>query len=204
MTKIAYKGVVKLACGSYKRLGPSICSRHAILMTELEDIVLNAINEHISKLCNIEAAVTKASSFNRKGNDIGKRIALLSNNIESTKMKKMNLYSDYQDKLLTREEFVEYNSSYIKNIESMTREIQRLKSELNTSPVEETKKQWFQNLIKLKKIDELSRELLLSCIDLIYISELKKSSENTDKKIVLEIVFNFKDKIEELQEATGL
>lgn len=204
MTKIAYKGVVKLACGSYKRLGPSICSRHAILMTELEDIVLNAINEHISKLCNIEAAVTKASSFNRKGNDIGKRIALLSNNIESTKMKKMNLYSDYQDKLLTREEFVEYNSSYSKNIESMTREIQRLKSELNTSPVEETKKQWFQNLIKLKKIDELSRELLLSFIDVIYISEPKKSSENTDKKIVLEIVFNFKDKIEELQEATGL
>ena len=204
MTKIAYKGVVKLACGSYKRLGPSICSRHAILMTELEDIVLNAINEHISKLCNIEAAVTKTSSFNRKGNDIGKRIALLSNNIESTKMKKMNLYSDYQDKLLTREEFVEYNSSYSKNIESMTREIQRLKSELNTSPVEETKKQWFQNLIKLKKIDELSRELLLSFIDVIYISEPKKSSENTDKKIVLEIVFNFKDKIEEVQEATGL
>ena len=66
------------------------------------------------------------------------------------------------------------------------------------------KKKWFQNLIKLKKIDELSRELLLSFIDVIYISEPKKSGENIDKKIVLEIVFNFKDKIEELQEATGL
>ena len=204
MTKIEYKGIVTLACGSYKRLGPSICSRHAILMTELEEIILNAINEHISKLCNIEAAITKASSFNRKNNDIGKRIDMLSNNIENTKSKKLKMYGDYQDSLLTKEEYIEYNNSYNKSIELMTNEIQRLQCELNTSPMKETQKEWFKNLIKYKRISRLSRELLLSFIDVIYISEPKKTSVNTDKKIVLEIVFNFKDKIEELQEVTGL
>jgi len=204
MTKIRYKGVETLTCGSYKRLGSDVCTRHGILMTELEDIVLSSINEHITRLCNIEAAITKASSFNRRNNDIGKRIAVLSNNIEGVKLKKRNMYSDYQDKLLTREEYIEYNNSYTKNIEFMTKEIERLKEELSTSPIEETQKSWFQNLIKERKIDSISRELLLSFIDVIYISEPKKMSKKTDKKIVLEIVFNFKDKIDELQAVTGL
>lgn len=204
MTKIRHKDVITLTCGSYKRLGSDVCTRHGILMTELEDIVLNAINEHITKLCNIESAITKASSFNRRNNDIGKRIAVLNGNIESLKTKKRNMYSDYQDKLLTREEYIEYNNSYTKNIEFMSKEIERLKEELTTSPIEETQKSWFQNLIKERKIDSLSRELLLSFIDVIYISEPKKMSKKTDKKIVLEIVFNFKDKIDELQAVTGL
>lgn len=204
MTKISYKGVITLACGSYKRLGPKICTRHGILMTELEDVVLDAINEHITKLCNIEAAITKASSFDRRNNDIEKRIATLTNNVEGIKLKKRSMYSDYQDNLLTREEYIEYNNSYTKNIGFMVKEIERLKEELSTSPMEETQKSWFQNLIKLRKIDSLSRELLLSFIDVIYISEPKKTEKNTDKKIVIEIVFNFKDKIEELQVATGL
>lgn len=204
MTKIRHKDVITLACGSYKRLGSDVCTRHGILMTELEDIVLNAINEHIIKLCNIESAITKASDFNRRNNDIGKRIAVLNGNIESLKSKKRNMYSDYQDKLLTREEYVEYNNSYTKNIEFMSKEIERLKEELTTSPIEETQKPWFQNLIRERKIDSISRELLLSFIDVIYISEPQKRGKKTDKKIVLEIVFNFKDKIDELQAVTGL
>ncbi len=204
MTKIRYKGAETLTCGSYKRFGSDVCTRHGILMTELEDIVLSAINEHIAKLCNIEAAITKVSSFNRKNNDIEKRISVLTHNIEGLKMKKRNMYSDYQDKLLTREEYIEYNNSYTKTIEFMSKEIEHLKAELSTSPIEEAQKLWFQNLIKERKIDTLSRELLLSFIDVIYISEPPKNSKKTGKKIVLEIVFNFKDKIDELQVATGL
>ena len=84
---------------------------------------------------------------------------MLNGNIESLKTKKRNMYSDYQDKLLTREEYIEYNNSYTKNIEFMSKEIERLKEELTTSPIEETQKSWFQNLIKERKIDSLSREL---------------------------------------------
>lgn len=204
MTKIAYNGIVTLACGSYKRLGPSICTRHSILMKELEDIVLNAINEHISKLCNIEAAITKASTLAKRSSDILTRITMLTMNIENFKAKKRDMYGDYQDKLLTREEFIEYNNSYTQKIERTTNEIQRLKDELNTSHIEETQKEWLQNLVKSKKVKGVSRELLISFIDVIYISEPKEKVKKEDEKIVLEIVFNFKDKINELQEAKGL
>ena len=52
------------------------------------------------------------------------------------------MYSDYQDKLLTREEYIEYNNSYTQNIEFMTKEIERLKEELSASPIEETQKSY--------------------------------------------------------------
>ncbi len=204
MTKIRRGGIEALCCGSYKRLGSDICTRHGILLKELNDIVLDAINKHIERLCNIEAAITKAAAYDKINNDIEKRISLLRSNIENIKQKKRSMYTDYQDMLLTREEYIEYNNSYTKDIEFMSKEILRLQKELKASSADETQKEWFLKLIKHKKLDCLTRELILAFIDVIYISESPKNSEKKDKKIVLEIVFNFKDKINELQEAAGL
>ncbi len=194
MTKINSRGVTYLACGSYKRLGSSICSRHNIRMSELYDIVLDAINEHIQKLCNIEAAITNTSVFKKRNSDMEKRIEALQDSVENLKTKKKSMYSDYQDKLLTREEYIEYSSMYAKDIQFMSNEIARLNEEIATSPKQEVEKEWFQNLIRYKKISSLSREALMSFIDVIYVSE------PSPKKIILEIVFNFKDKISSLEE----
>ncbi len=204
MTKISYKGVDQLACGSYKRLGSTICTRHGILMDKVYEIVLNSINEHISKLCDIETAITNTAKFDKRNRDIEKRLNILQNNIERVKHKKINLYNDYQDKLLTREEFIEYNAKYTEEIEFSENEILRLRQDLHISPIEETQKAWFQNLIKNKKSDSLSRELILSFIDVIYVSEPKKNIKKKGKKLVVEIVFNFKEKIRQLQEVSGL
>ena len=195
MTKVKRDRGETLICGSYKRLGTDVCSSHEVNMAELKHIVLDAINSHIKKLCDIKAAVSETTKFSKGIDELNIRIEQLKDKVDVLKQKKRGLYEDYKDNLITRAEYVEYNNSYADEVGRINNEITRLTEETKTSPLQEVNKQWFNGLVEYGCAQELTRELLMTFIDVIYVSEKNK------KNIELEIVFNFSEKIDELEKS---
>ncbi len=170
LTKVTRSGEDYLVCGSYKRFGTEICTRHSIKLSTLSQTVLGAINEHIKALCDVRGAVRGADLFRAEDNDLRRRISRLECGRDNIKTKKKNMYGDYQDGLVTREEYIEYGRLYARDIDALQREIERLREELEHTSKREIEEALFQNLIERKSVAVLARELLSLFTESVYVS----------------------------------
>ena len=55
MVKTRSAGGIYYSCGSYKRYGPTVCTRHSISHAVLEGIVLNDLNRVVSAVQDLRA-----------------------------------------------------------------------------------------------------------------------------------------------------
>ena len=194
-----------LICGTYKRVGKTYCSPHNILLKDLSDIVLNAINTHIKKLCDLEKIVLKNDVADVKLKALQARLKNAQDSLCKVQANKRRLYDDYRDDILTREEYMQYKSEYELQIKSLENTIRSIESEQNVSLKDNVMSPWFQKLKQYGTIDTLTREAIQSFIERIYISEDKSSKDKNSKESMrIEIVFNFQDKIDDISASIPL
>ncbi len=174
-----------LVCGTYKRLGAKICTRHEISITDLSNIVSNAINRHINELCDAKKIVFEQEVSKQKKLALKKQLKTLENIIAEKKQRKLGLYEDYRDKLITKEEFVEYGNNYLDEIKKLMHNIDALNKEINLNPQKNDGEEWLKRMTNNKNNLDLNRELILTFIDVIYVT-----GTNMDDRTV-EIYFNF-------------
>ena len=184
MSKIVNKYKTKIVttyvCGTYKRYGSDICYRNAIKSDELERIILEKINTQLEKIDKFN--LTNKNNDGNNSEEIHKYQLLL----EKIYAKKKGIYEDYKDDLLTKDEYIAYKNDYLKDEERIKGQIELLQQEDDYSS--ETN-QWLERLNKYKKIDKLTRELVVELIDRIIISHHKNSDGND---IDVKIIFKFK------------
>lgn len=170
MAKIQYKksnGMIKYRyiCGSYKRYGSGVCTRHAIEEEVLEKAVLAKLNEYIAKSSIIIEGLNEQQAENE---------SIVSRNntlIETIKIKKKKLYESYANGIITLEEYQDYKKDY----EAEERKYHTLieQSEQQEDTIENEKVQWLKKLQAQKKIEKLDREILVETLDKIYVYEEK-------------------------------
>ena len=84
----------------------------------------------------------------------------------------MNLYEDWKNGYLSKEEYIEYKRKYENDIERLKININRLKIENQKCKLKNKEhNEWIDKFNKQKGIIELSRDIMMELIDCIYVKE---------------------------------
>lgn len=180
MSKVTHKNIKTYICGTYKRYSKDLCYRNPIKESELEEIVLNKINEQVSKIDHFDEI--KVSLQNNFDKDI-KKFNIMLNKIHD---RKKGIYEDYREGILTKEEYLSYKEDYIKEETSLKQQIQQLSKE--SKNIEE-RNEWLQNINKYKHINKLTRELVSELIEKIIITH---TGDKDGNDIEVNVIFKFK------------
>ena len=160
-------------CSTYRKKSHMLCTKHTIKVEKLSQAVLQAINLHIDLLIDIDEIIRKInkSSYQKtKNENIDNIINSKQKDISKISNFKMNLYEDWKNGDITKEEYLQYRQKYENNIERLKRNIDRLQKEKYKNH-NVNKNDWIEKFIMHRSITELSRDIMMELIDSIYVYE---------------------------------
>ncbi|PWJ48104.1 recombinase family protein [Faecalicatena contorta] len=179
-------------CSAHKA-DKTVCSTHNISEDILREALLEIINKTVIALVekniflkHYEKEAKAEYSICR----LEKEIRHLEKEIEHYKDRKKSLWDDYDDEILSQQEYNRLRGVYESKITSYQMEIVKMQ-ELIKGYAEHMEEvyEWLKHLAEYQNITELDRKVLLYLIDWIYIYK--------DKSI--KVVFKYKDELQELR-----
>lgn len=177
MSKTNHPGGVYYCCGSYKRYGPSVCTRHGIAHRDLEQLVLDDLNKIISSVEDLHAMAQEAQESAKAPDRRAEQERLLGSLSRVQRLRK-EAYEDYKDGLISREDYLRYKKDYQEQEDRLSAQLEHLQ--------EQDKRQeespWISQLLKLGKLTELDRATVAETIKEILVYEDH-----------VEITYNFSD-----------
>lgn len=187
-------------CGSYQNAGRKACTSHYIKEDVLKEIVLRDLNAIVAGMKTLKELVEnaerdaktkkKASSTEIYSMDIEKT----KEDIERKKQLRKKVFEEYALGNISNEEYMEYGEEYAKAEMELTQKLFDLEKKLKgQEEVSVFDLPWVRHLIEHKEITELTREIVVEMIDVIYIYE--------DKRI--KICYNFSNEYENLMKLVG-
>lgn len=182
-------------CGTYVRVGKNACSSHYIREDVLKRIVLDDLNQIIAMMTNlkevVEQAKEKAKSLDNTAKLYDEEIEKSSMELQKIRKLKQKVFEEYALGTISGQEYSEYREQYIqkeKQLESKLSELQGKQEQRQDVSVFELP--WIKKLMEHKKIEELTRDIIVEMVDVIYIY--------IDKRI--KIRYNFSDEYEGLMQ----
>ena len=166
MVKTKRAGGIYYSCGSYKRYGPTVCTKHSISHAVLEEIVLHDLNQIISSVQNLQSLAEEAKQPSSRGR-AGER-ERLEGGLERLYRLKKSAYEDYRDGLIRREDFMRYQSDYERQERELSAQLQQLeesqRDDLLLHP-------WVQSLLQHGKLTSLDRVTVAETVRQILVFE---------------------------------
>lgn len=180
-------------CGTYSTKSKKHCTRHGISQKVLKEAVLKAIQLQISTVVNVEKLLSQViikPKVNLKNKFIEDSIIKMENELLKTKNIKKSLYEDWKQEMITREEYISYSKEYQDKIEELEIKLDKLNKERKNykDNIIESKNTWMEVFKKYNNITELTREVVLDLIDVVYVHENKK----------ITIVFKYDDELKKV------
>lgn len=176
-------------CSGYKN--GTGCSSHITKCDVIEDVILLALKNQVELFIDVEKMIQeikKTTYKDTKTKLVNQNIFYKKNELNLYKKYKFKIYEDYQENLITKNEFLEYSMKYQKNIDDTIKIIEKLKEETKSISKNGFKDlKFIKDLKKYKNISYLERSLIVSLINKIEILENKK----------IAIYFNFSDEFKE-------
>ena len=166
MVKTRRAGGIYYSCGSYKRYGPTVCTKHSISHAVLEEIVLHDLNQIISSVQNLQTLAEEAKQPSSRGRS-GER-ERLEGGLERLYRLKKSAYEDYRDGLIRREDFMRYQSDYERQERELSAQLQQLE---NGQEEDLLLHPWVQSLLQHGKLTSLDRVTVAETVRQILIFE---------------------------------
>lgn len=164
------------------------CSSHSFEQSKLERTVLRAIIKQIEIILDTDELL-KAMGKSKIENAHIKRLdlAIDQKNSELDRYRdfRMKLYEALNDDLIDRDEYEKMRSKYAGMIEETEGVIRQLSADREKSLTNTTPRDWMASIAKFKGITELSREVVITLVDKVYVYE--------DKHIRID--FNFRNEL---------
>ena len=111
--------------------------------------------------------------------------------IDRCKDMRMNLYEAYNDNLINREEYDKMRQKYTTQLEAEEAALCRLREEYaKEQEISSINTDWIQEFKRFQGVTELTRELVVTLIDKVYVYE--------DKRVKIE--FNYRNELEYIYE----
>lgn len=165
-------------CGTYRKKSNKLCTKHTIKVEELENAILEIIKMHIDKFVNIDESLEKIDRLDIKklqNQNIEKMKIEKEKEIERINKIKRNLYEDWKNDYITKEEYLEYKRKYENDINIMTKSIENIeKQKENEKQTENKNYKWIEEFKKNRNITKLDRDIVNEMIDHIEIHENKE------------------------------
>lgn len=186
-------------CGGHKQNKKS-CSSHSINTAVLEKTVLELLNHQIKVIADIKEVLDQLGERERKRTGVEKKkhqIVQKKEEIQKLNSLRLELYEDFKEGLLTREEYLELKEIYEKRIQTAENALLKLNEEMElllSNP--NIFADWIGEFIKYGQLECLTREAAVSLIDKILIYEKQKG----DRYPRIEVVFKYAEQISEALE----
>lgn len=184
---------VYYVCSGNKR-DKDICSAHRIPEKNLQDVVLVMVQTHIENVLEMDKAIRAMEQAPYEGRNVLKyeeRIVKKQKELEKAEKRRLHLYEDYKDGILSVEEYRMLKEEYGKKIVAAQNAIKELEYEKalileNRSSQQE----WIEMFKKNKGIQKLERNIVVFLIERITIYDANH----------IEIKYRFEDKLVAMQE----
>lgn len=167
MSKTNHPSGVCYCCGSYKRYGPSACTRHGISQRELEQIVLDDLNKIIGAVGDLKALAEEAvPKKKRRGLQAARE--RVQGSLERVYHLKKSAYEDYRSGLISREDFQRYQEDYTCQEQALSTQLAHLERE---PPEDVLERPWIASLLEHGMLTELDRTTMAETVKEILIFE---------------------------------
>lgn len=179
-------------CSTYKRGGG--CSSHSFEQGKLEQTVLHAVVNQINMIVEMDQLLRDIGADDIQSIRVKRldmMIAQKHKDIDGYQDFRMNLYEAFCDQLIERDEYDKMRSKYGQMIADAQNAVKKLEQERHEIvSTQNVHSGWIQQFVQYQGITELTREVVVTLIDRIYVYE--------DKRIRID--FNYRDEIEYYQE----
>ena len=166
MVKTRSAGGIYYSCGSYKRYGPTVCSKHSISHKVLEEIVLADLNRIIAAVQDWKKLADERAECPRR--NFQAEQSRLEISLERIRERKKRSYEDYQDGLLDREDYLCYREDYERQEKALHVQMEKLSQAVESDPLHHP---WVEALLRYGKLSELDRVTVAETIKQIRIFE---------------------------------
>ena len=165
MAKIKRGSDIFYLCGTYKWYSSKLCTSHSVRQSVLEELILQRLNEELSKL--------EDSDFVKQPKSVRKQISTQQYQDKLNQLYKLkkDSYEDYKRGLLTKEEYLLYKEDYSKEEALVKGQMEAMKKSMQEK---DERSEWIENLKKYRKIDKLDRSILACILDGITVYEDEK------------------------------
>lgn len=177
MSKTNHPGGVYYCCGSYKRYGPTVCTRHGVAHRDLEAVVLNDLNKVIAAVGDLHAMAEETKAAARPPDRRAER-ERLQGSLDRVYRLKKSAYEDYKDGLITKDDYLRYKADYEAQEDKLKAQLERLEQQEEVPP----EPPWITDLLAKGKLTELDRATVAETIKEIKVFEDK-----------VEITYTFSD-----------
>ena len=171
-------------CSTY--LKTKQCSKHHITERKLDNIVLNAINQYIELICDIDKHIDEIVSYSRIDyNEEVKKIKIIEINKQISQYENLlsDLIRDYQNDIISQEDFEEFKNDYLYE----TNKLKQEKEKNESSKFTQNNLDWIKKFKHQKEFTDINRSIINEFIDNIYVGD----------KDEVEISFLYKDQYED-------
>lgn len=166
MVRTQRKGSTYYTCGSYKRYGPTACTRHEIAGAALEAVVLRDLNRIVAGVKDLRRLAERGQREALKTDTARRERERLSAALDRVRKLGQGAYEDYRERLLSKEEYLRYRQDYTVQEETLARQMERL-DEAEDAP----DRPWVEELVQLGRLTELDRATLAETVREIRVFE---------------------------------
>ena len=166
MVKTKQAGGIYYSCGSYKRYGPTVCTKHSISHTVLEQIVLEDLNQIIASVQDLHLLAEEVETASPQGHRAERE--RLEGGLDRLYRLKKSAYEDYRDGLLRQEDFRRYQADYERQERELSAQL-KLLEELQEKDL--LLHPWVQTLLQYGKLTSLDRVTVAETVKQILIFE---------------------------------
>lgn len=164
-------------CGSHKG-NKNICSSHSINAEALEESVLKLLNHQIKNVTDLGRILDKLEDAQIRKGEIEKRnrqITKKKEEVQKYDHLRLDLYEDYKDGLITKEEYLELKEIYEIRTRAAEQSLEAMEVEMAFfADGEKDTCGWINEFKKYGYLECLSREVVVSLIEQILIYEKKE------------------------------
>lgn len=182
-------------CGSHKG-NKDICSSHSINAEALEESVLKLLNYQIKNVTDLGRVLDKLEDAQIRKGEMEKRnrqITKKKEEVQKYNHLRLDLYEDYKDGLITKEEYLELKEIYEKRTQAAEQSLEAMEVEMAFfADGEKDTCGWINEFKKYGYLECLSREVVVSLIEQILVYE-KKEGERYPR---IEIHFKYEDEFQ--------
>lgn len=165
------------------------CSSHRISESDLMEAVLKSIQLHISEMLDVKNAFKMIDELQWKQTGIERNKERIRREKErkiKIEARKLNLYEDFKDGILTKSEYVQMKEEYGYQIAISERAITSYEHEIELLKNNKSSRQeWIKAFKKFENITELDRAAVIALVKQVRVYDKNR----------IEVVFNFQEEI---------
>lgn len=174
----------KYICSEYKKWGNKYCTSHAIREDVLEEIILQDLRKHASMILTDEHKdeLNEFRCINSMKNNTYS-INKIKDQLEKTENYKSQAFENFVDGILDKHEYIRLKEKYEDEAKKLQVELQNCKSDICETVETSQFEKWLYSFTDNFNIEKLTREMVLSLINSIYIFEDKRMQINYKFKL---------------------